>query len=61
MPPMKPPQNPFFNPNGLSKWMEKINTAGAAQDQQQRRKRQASRRSKTLVEMVEELKKRPKR
>jgi hypothetical protein len=46
--------------NGLSKWMERINETGAAQDRD-RRKRQASRRSKSLVEMAEELKKRPKK
>jgi hypothetical protein len=60
MPPMKPPQNSFFNPTGLSKWLERINQAGAAQDRD-RRKSQISRRPKSLVEIVEELKKRRKK
>jgi len=55
MPPMKPPQNPFFNPTGLSKWLDKINEAGAAQDRA-RRKAQRSR-----PKTVEALKKRPER
>ena len=63
MPLVKPPQNPFVpqNPNSLSNWViRKINEAGAAQARD-RRKPQTSRRVKSLVEMVERLKKRPKR
>ena len=61
MPLVQPPQNPFVpqNPNSLSNWLRKISEAGAAQDQE-RREPQTSRRPKSLVEMVEQLKKRPK-
>jgi hypothetical protein len=59
---MKLPSNPFGvqNPNSLSIWLRKINEPGTAQHLN-RRKRQGSQRSKSLVEMVEELKKRHKK
>jgi hypothetical protein len=61
MPPMKPPQNHFGpqDPIRLSDWLHGISEAGAAQDRAGR-KPQTSRRVKSLVEMVEQLKKRPK-
>ena len=61
MPPMKPPQNHFGpqNPISLSNWLREISEAGEAQDRA-RRKPQTSRRLKSLVEMVEQLKKRQK-
>ena len=61
MPPMKPPQNPFGaqNPIRLSDWLREISEAGAAQDRAGREP-PTSRRVKSLVEMVEQLKKRPK-
>ena len=60
MPPMKPPQNPLGpqNPISLSNWLREISEAGAAQDRAGR-KPQTSR-VKSLVEMVEQLKKRQK-
>ena len=62
MPHLKPPSNPLGprNPNGLSNWLLKIDDAGAAQHMERRRP-QGSRRSKSLVEMVEELKKHSKK
>ena len=62
MPPMKPPPNPFGvqDPNSLSNRLQKINEPGTVQHLN-RRKRQGSQRPKSLVEMVEALKKRPKR
>ena len=62
MSPMKPPPNPLGvqNPNSLSNWSRKFNEPGTAQHLN-RRKRQGSQRPKSLVEMVEALKKRPKR
>ena len=62
MPPMKLPPNPFGvqNPNSLSNWLRKINEPGTTQ-RLNRRKRQGSQRPKSLVEMVEELKKRQKK
>lgn len=61
MPPMKPPQNPLGpqNPISLSNWLREISEAAAAQDRAGR-KPQTSRRVKSLVEMVEQLKKRQK-
>jgi hypothetical protein len=62
MTPMKPPPNPVGprNPNRLSNWLRNNSEAGAAQHLE-RPRRQALRRSKSLVEMVEELKKRQKK
>jgi hypothetical protein len=62
VPPMKPPPNPFGvqDPNSLSNWLRKINEPRTAQHLN-RRKRQGSHRPKSLVEMVEELKKRQKK
>jgi hypothetical protein len=62
MPHMKPPSNPLGprNPNGVSNWLLKISEAGTAQDMERRRPH-GSRRSKSVVEMVEDLKKHSKK